>query len=48
MLHYNRENLLYIIENHPYYDKINKNIKQKIENVILKKERRPKFSDAIQ
>lgn len=29
-------------------DKINKNIKQKIENVILKKERRPKFSDAIQ
>jgi len=26
MIHYNRENLLYIIENHPYYDKINKNI----------------------
>jgi len=29
-------------------DKINRNIKQKIENVILKKERRPNFSDAIQ
>ena len=29
-------------------DKINRNIKKKIENVILKKERRPNFSDAIQ
>ncbi|MBC5843203.1 hypothetical protein H8R25_01955 [Flavobacterium sp. F-392] len=32
---------------HPQ-DKINRNIKQKIENVILKKEKRPKFNDAIQ